>query len=108
MKTLFKTLLLAVTTLIASGVAYAQVTTSSLGGKITDEKGETVIGAAVIATHTPSGTTYGAVTNVDGRYYITGMRAGGPYTIEPCSWVSRPPSMLGWPKLPSSSPRLWS
>ena len=82
MKNLFKTLLLAVTTLIASGVAFAQVTTSSLGGKITDEKGETVIGAAVIATHTPSGTTYGAVTNVDGRYYITGMRAGGPYTIE--------------------------
>ena len=29
---------LAVTTLIASGVAFAQVTTSSLGGKITDEK----------------------------------------------------------------------
>ena len=82
MKKLFKTLLLAVTTLIASSVAFAQVTTSSLGGKITDDKGETVIGAAVIATHVPSGTTYGAVTNLEGRYYINGMRAGGPYTIE--------------------------
>ncbi len=82
MKKLFKTLLLAVTTLIASSVAFAQVTTSSLGGKITDESGETVIGAAIIATHVPSGTTYGAVTNLEGRYYINGMRAGGPYTIE--------------------------
>ena len=82
MKKLFKTLLLAVTMLIASGVAYAQVTTSSLGGKITDDKGETIIGAAVIATHTPSGTSYGAVTNAEGRYTIQGMRAGGPYVVE--------------------------
>ena len=82
MKKFFKTLLLAVTTLIASGVAYAQVTTSSLGGKITDDKGETIIGAAVIATHTPSGTSYGAVTNAEGRYTVQGMRAGGPYVVE--------------------------
>jgi len=82
MKKFFKTFLLAVTTLIVSNVAYAQVTTASLGGKITDDKGETVIGAAIIATHVPSGTTYGAVTNTEGRYLINGMRAGGPYSIE--------------------------
>ncbi len=82
MKKFFKTILLAVTTLIASGVAFAQVTTATLGGKITDEKGETVIGAAVLATHLPSGTTYGAVTNNDGRYTIQGMRSGGPYVVE--------------------------
>lgn len=82
MKKFFKMLLLAITTMVASGVAYAQVTTSSLGGKITDDKGETVIGAAVLATHVPSGTTYGAVTNFDGRYAIQGMRAGGPYVVE--------------------------
>ena len=82
MRNAFKSILLAVTTLIAGTVAFAQVTTSSLGGRIVDEKGETIIGAAVIATHTPSGTSYGAVTNADGRYVINGMRAGGPYTIE--------------------------
>lgn len=82
MRNAFKSLLLAFTTLIAGTVAYAQVTTASLSGVITDEKGETVIGAAVVATHTPSGTIYGAVTNTDGRYFINGMRAGGPYTIE--------------------------
>ena len=82
MKKFFATILLAVTTLIASGVAFAQVTTAALGGKITDQNGETVIGAAVLATHVPSGTTYGAVTNFDGRYTIQGMRTGGPYIVE--------------------------
>ena len=82
MKNAFKSLLLVVTMMIAGTVAFAQVTTASLGGRIVDGKGETIIGAAVIATHVPSGTTYGAVTNTDGRYIINGMRAGGPYTIE--------------------------
>lgn len=36
----------------------------------------------MVAVHEPSGTIYGAVTNVDGRYTIQGMRTGGPYKIE--------------------------
>lgn len=62
--------------------ASAQVTTSSLNGKVTDANGEEIPGAAVIAVHTASGTQYHAVTNVDGRFYINGMRAGGPYSVE--------------------------
>ena len=59
----------------------AQVTTSSMGGRITDAEGA-VIGATVIATHTPSGTTYGTVTNTEGRFNLNGMRVGGPYTVQ--------------------------
>ena len=59
----------------------SQVTTSSISGRVTDGK-ETLIGAAVKATHEPSGTTYGAVTNNEGRFAIQGMRTGGPYKIE--------------------------
>ena len=82
MRKAFKSLLLAFTTLIAGTVAYAQVTTSSLSGRVVDQAGEPVIGAAVVATHEPSGTIYGAVTNADGRYTIQGMRTGGPYKVD--------------------------
>ena len=62
--------------------AFAQVTTSSMNGLITDVEGEPLAGAAVIAVHTPSGTQYAAVANADGRFVINGMRTGGPYTVE--------------------------
>lgn len=58
----------------------AQVTTSSMSGKITDGR-DVLVGATVQAVHTPSGTTYGAFTNHDGRFSIQGMRPGGPYVI---------------------------
>ncbi len=58
----------------------AQVTTSSLNGKVVAGK-DIVVGATVSAVHVPSGTRYNAVTNIDGRYTIQGMRVGGPYTI---------------------------
>lgn len=59
----------------------AQITTSGISGKVTSA-GEEVIGATVTATHEPSGTVYRAVTNIDGRYTIQGMRVGGPYKVE--------------------------
>ncbi|MBR6306297.1 MAG: TonB-dependent receptor [Bacteroidales bacterium] len=82
MKNAFKSFLLAFTTLIAGVSAFAQVTTSTLQGRVVDQAGEPVIGAAILAQHQPSGTVYGAVTNADGRYTIQGMRTGGPYTVE--------------------------
>lgn len=60
--------------------AMAQITTSGISGKISSN-GETVIGATVTAIHQPSGTMYRAVTNIDGRYTIQGMRPGGPYKV---------------------------
>lgn len=71
--------------LVVSAIAVganAQVTTSAISGKVLDETKAPVIGATVVAIHEPSGTLYGAVTNVDGRYTIQGMRTGGPYKIE--------------------------
>jgi len=64
-----------------AAVMQAQVTTSSMSGRVTDVNGP-VIGATVIATHEPSGTTYGTVTNMEGRFNLNGMRVGGPYTVK--------------------------
>ena len=61
--------------------AMAQITTSGISGKVTSDD-ESVIGATVTAIHQPSGTVYRAVTNIDGRYTIQGMRPGGPYKVE--------------------------
>ena len=69
--------------LTLSLTAMAQITTSSMAGKVTldNENGEEVIGATVVAVHEPSGTRYTAVTNTTGRFSINGMRTGGPYEV---------------------------
>ena len=82
MRKSFKSLLLSLAAMAFAVSAYAQVTTASLGGKVTDASGESVPGAAVVAIHQPSGSQYFGLTNAEGRYYITGMRSGGPYSVE--------------------------
>ena len=73
--------LLVVTLLTLSLSAVAQVTTSGINGIVTANN-EEAIGATITAKHVPSGSIYRAVTNVNGRYTITGMRSGGPYEVE--------------------------
>ena len=82
MKQTIKCFIAAFAAMLMSVAAFAQVTTSALGGRVVDANGEPVIGVAVIATHTPSGTVYGVTTNEAGRYTINGMRSGGPYSVE--------------------------
>ncbi|MCK9292367.1 MAG: carboxypeptidase-like regulatory domain-containing protein, partial [Bacteroidales bacterium] len=60
---------------------HAQITTSSMNGRVTDQEGP-IAGATVVAIHAPSGTSYGTITNADGRFMLTGMRVGGPYRVE--------------------------
>lgn len=56
-------------------------TTSAMNGRITDENGEPLIGATVLAVYTPTGAEYGNITDVDGFYRIPNMKVGGPYII---------------------------
>lgn len=74
-------------------VLEAQVTTSTIYGKVVDEKGQPLEAATVVAIHKPSGTQYGTYTSNDGSYRIPNMRVGGPYSIE-ASYVGYEPVVL--------------
>lgn len=77
MKTKFFFLLLC----LVSATVAAQVTTSNIRGTVTDQQGEALLGANVVALHTPTGTRYGAITNEDGRFNLLNLRVGGPYEV---------------------------
>jgi hypothetical protein len=52
-----------------------------MSGRVTDGA-EALAGASIVAIHEESGTKYAALTNVDGLFFIQGMKTGGPYRIE--------------------------
>jgi hypothetical protein len=74
--------------LAAYAGAMAQITTASLTGKVVGAKSgnsgavEELPGANIVATHVPSGSNYGTLSQADGRFVIQGMRVGGPYTVK--------------------------
>jgi hypothetical protein len=80
MKIFYRIFLLIV--LVSAGLqANAQETNGTLTGKITNDKNEILPGVTVVAVHQSSGTKYGAVTGADGRFYLPGLRVGGPYSL---------------------------
>jgi outer membrane receptor for ferrienterochelin and colicin len=62
--------------------AMAQTTTSSMSGIIKTAAGEPLVGATVSATHEPTGTVYKTQTRTGGRFIISNMNPGGPYTVQ--------------------------
>ena len=65
-----------------ASLAHAQgVTTGAIAGVVADAQGAVVPGATVSAIHEPSGTSYEAVTQADGRFVIPSVRVGGPYKV---------------------------
>ena len=61
--------------------SFAQITTSTISGVVVNEKKEVLVGASVIATHVPTGTTYKTVTNKTGSFVFPAVRVGGPFTV---------------------------
>ncbi len=74
--------------LLFSLIAHAQgSTTSKMSGTVFDKAGVELSGAAIIATHTPTGSKYNTITDGSGNFKILNMETGGPYKIE-ASYIS--------------------
>jgi outer membrane receptor protein involved in Fe transport len=83
-RTIFRTLTLLAfcVVLCPTSHVFAQgVTTAEMTGVVKDAQGAVIPGATVTAVHQPSGTTYESITQGDGRFFVPGMRVGGPYKI---------------------------
>ncbi|MFZ1988778.1 MAG: TonB-dependent receptor, partial [Alphaproteobacteria bacterium] len=62
--------------------AHAQETSAVIRGVVTGPSGEAAAGVTVVVTHVPSGTTTTVKTNGAGVFVASGLRVGGPYTVE--------------------------
>jgi outer membrane receptor for ferrienterochelin and colicin len=57
-------------------------TTSSISGHVEDKELGDLIGVNVRATHIPTGSVYGTITDFSGNFRIVNMKIGGPYKVE--------------------------
>src|SRR5215471_11845079 len=66
----------------ASGALSAQsVSTAAFSGTVTDAQGKPLGSVQVAAVNHQTGARTGTLTNDVGRFYISGLETGGPYTI---------------------------
>ena len=76
--------------LAADATASSQGSTSgSIGGQILDDERRGVQGAEIAVTNAATGVVIRAISHADGRYVVSGLQVGGPYSVT----VRR----LGWP-----------
>ncbi|MEJ1972128.1 MAG: carboxypeptidase regulatory-like domain-containing protein [Lacunisphaera sp.] len=84
-KSFIKSLLIAVVTVLAVALPPASfgqgVVASGITGTLLDNSGKPVAGATVTVVHVPTNTTAKAITGPSGRFKVSGLRPGGPYTV---------------------------
>lgn len=73
---------LAAVAALAVGAADVAAQSGTITGRVTDDSGAAMSGAQIVVTHQSTGNQTGGLTAGDGRYAITGVRAGGPYLVE--------------------------
>ena len=71
----------AIAALAVPVAGYAQETTSTIQGTVT-RGGVAQSGIDVTVVHVPSGTRSTATTDASGSFTLSGLRVGGPYTID--------------------------
>src|SRR5436309_8474231 len=71
----------ALTVLLTTTSAWAQLSTAQLSGRITDESGAVLPGVTVTATQTDTGLTRSVTTDEKGTYVLPNLPTG-PYRLE--------------------------
>ena len=71
----------AIVALVAPMAASAQETTATIRGSV-QSAGVPVNDATVVITNVPSGTRSTATTDATGTFAVTGLRSGGPFTVD--------------------------
>ena len=71
-----KNLIFLTVVLLASGMAWAQVTRATLAGTVTDDSGALIPGAEITVTHTDTGQSRTVVSNNEGAYFVPGLSLG--------------------------------
>ena len=66
---------------ISNGLAQG-VTSGAISGKILDKQNVALPNANISVTHEPTGSRFGNVSREDGKYTVTNLNPGGPYTIK--------------------------
>ena len=69
MNQFFKRIVISLAAVFAGVMAFAQVTTSSISGKVSDANGA-LPGVTILALHEPTGTQYYAITDEKGFYRL--------------------------------------
>ena len=74
---------LAAIAVLAVGTAdLAAQSNATLMGRITDATGAAVSGAQVVITNQVTGSQHGGLSQADGRYTVSRLRAGVPYLVD--------------------------
>lgn len=68
--------------LVAPVAGFAQETTSAIRGNVVGPDGNPEVGANVLVIDTRTGNSRTATTSDSGQFSLTGLRVGGPYTIQ--------------------------
>lgn len=62
--------------------SFAQgITSAAFSGKVSDKASQVLPNANVVAVHEPTGSRFGNISRDDGKYIVTNLTPGGPYTV---------------------------
>jgi hypothetical protein len=71
-------------------------TTAAIAGRIIDERGQAVAGVDVVVTNRGTGFSMYGRSRDDGRYRVSGLDVGGPYSVTVRRIGSRPTTQTGF------------